>query len=192
MRIVLAGAAASAALFVSAAVAGTDPKGLVLQLSDFPAGTRAGNAYGLNGPTAKQYTTSFEIRPGDIKREEDVSVELWIAKDEVTAKQLYQMNLASYTGKGPVIGPNPFKGEVTLSLPTYGDEQFADYLPKPTRPHGQLFVRKGNVTWSLTVENCTPLAFTCYGTSRTEAPIGQATALAELKKYAARQAKRLG
>jgi hypothetical protein len=48
------------------------------------------------------------------------------------------------------------------------------------------------VSAAVSVENCTPLAFSCYGTSRTEAPIGQATALAELKKYGAKQATRVG
>ena len=78
------------------------------------------------------------------------------------------------------------------TLPRYGDEQYADYLPKPTRPHGQLIVRKGNVVWYLTVENCTPLAMSCYGTSRTEAPIGKAKSLSELKKYGAKQKARAG
>jgi hypothetical protein len=179
---------------LSAAAATRDAKTLVLRLSDFPTGTRAGPAYGLNGPSAKLYTATYEILPGDIKREEDVSIELWLAKDTASAKAVYQQTLATYTGKGPQIGAfkDAFKGESVLTLPRYGDEQYADYLPKQTRPHGQLIVRKGNVVWYLTVENCTPLAMSCYGTSRTEAPIGKAKALSELKKYGAKQRTRAG
>jgi hypothetical protein len=183
-----------AAAGASAALAARGPKTLVLQLADFPAETRAGTAYGINGPQASTYTASFEIHPGDLEREEDVTVEVWVAKDAAGAKAIYQSNVASYTGKGPKLGGQPgiFAGETFLRLPSYGDEQLADYLPKKTRPHGQLIVRKGSVVWYLVVENCTPLSFSCYGTSRTEAPIGLATATAELKRYGAKQKGRVG
>jgi len=107
---------------------------------------------------------------------------------------LKRLVLQAYTGKGPKIGPfkDAFKGESILKLPAYGDEQYADYLPKPTRPHGQLIVRKGSVVWYLTVEDCTPLAASCYGTSRTEAPIAKAQATLELTKYGAKQKARAG
>jgi hypothetical protein len=179
---------------VLAASTAKDPKVLVLRQSDFPAGTRVGNAYGVKGPLSSTYTVGLEIRPGDIEREEDVSVQLWVAKDVAGAKSIYQQTLATYTGKGPQIGSaaKAFKGEVTLKLPSYGDEQFADYLPNPSRPHGQLIVRKNTVVWYLTVENCTPLAFSCYGTSRTEKPIGQTRATAELSKYGAKQKAHVG
>jgi hypothetical protein len=187
----VAAAAATAAL---AAGTARDPKTLVLQLADLPGGTRAGHAYGIRGPLASSYTASFQVRPGDIRREEDVEIEAWVAKDAAGAKSIYQQTLATYTGKGPQIGAfaKAFKGEVVLRLPTYGDEQYADYLPNPQRPHGQLVVRKNEVVWYLTVENCTPLAASCYGTSRTEPPIGKAQALAELKKYGAKEKPRVG
>src|SRR5262249_52332228 len=130
---------AVAALVVTAAAGArtstpSDPKQIVLQASDFPAGTRAGTAYGVPGNDAKNYTAAFEIKPGDMRLEEDVSVELWIAKDTATAKQLYQQELMTYTSKGPQIGDfkKAFKGESILKPPSYGDEQFADYLPLPT------------------------------------------------------------
>ncbi len=187
----LAAVMATAAL---AAGAAKDPKTLVLRVSDFPSGTHAGTAYGVKGPLASSYTASFNIRPGDIRREEDVTIEAWVARDAAGAKGIYQQTLATYTGKGPQIGAlaKGFKGEVVLRLPSYGDEQFADYLPNPQRPHGQLIVRKGDVVWYLTVENCTSLAPSCYGTSRTEQPIGKGHALAELKKYAAKEKARVG
>jgi hypothetical protein len=117
-----------------------------------------------------------------------------VAKDTTTAKQIYQQQLMTYTSKGPQIGDfkKAFRGESILKLPSYGDEQFADYLPLATRPHGQLIVRKDKVVWYLTVENCTPLSISCYGTSRTEAPIGKAKAIAELKKYGLKQKARVG
>src|SRR4051812_16401964 len=184
-RSLLALAIVVLAAAVSAAAAPRDPKGLVLQPSDFPAGTRPGSAYGINGPATRMYSATFSIRAGDLKREEDVQIELWVAKDAATAKDAYQQTLATYTGKGPKIGAfaKAFKGQAVLKLPRYGDEQFADYLPNPQRPHGQLVVRKGEIVWYLTVENCTPLSPSCYGTSRTEPPIGQAKALAELKRF---------
>jgi hypothetical protein len=191
--------AAVAALVITTAAgartaAPSDPKQIVLQASDFPAGTRPGSSYGVPGADAKSYTAAFSIKPGDMRREEDVGIELWVAKDTATAKQIYQQQLATYTSKGPQIGDfkKAFKGESILKLPSYGDEQFADYLPIATRPHGQLIVRKNRVVWYLTVENCTPLSISCYGTSRTEAPIGKAKAIAELKKYGSKQKGRVG
>ena len=190
--LVSAGATAAAATAAGpTAAAAKSPKTLVLRQSDFPAGTRAGNAFGVNGPLADTYTASFEIRPGDPKREEDVSVQVWVAKSVAGAKSIYRQTVATYTGKAQT-GTAAFRGEVTLELPGYGDEQFADYLPNPSRPHGQLIVRKNMVVWYLTAENCTPLAFSCYGTSRTERPIGRVRATAELKKYAAKQKARVG
>jgi hypothetical protein len=174
---------AVAAPVALAAATAKNPKALVLRQSDFPRGTRVGTSFGVKGPLSNQYAVGFEIRPGDMTREEDVSVQLWVAKDVAAAKGVYQQTVASYTG---------LKGEVTLKLPSYGDEQFADYLPNPSRPHGQLIVRRNTVVWYLTVENCTPLSFSCYGTSRTEKPIGRAKATAELKKYAAKQKARVG
>lgn len=188
---VLASAAVAA---VAAAVPPPNAKRLVLQAADFSAGTRADPGYGINGALASTYTATFQIHPGDMTREEDVEIQVWLAKDAAGAKNIYEQTLATYTGKGPQIGPfkDAFRGESVLQLPAYGDEQYADYLPKPTRPHGQLIVRKGNVVWYLTVENCTPLAASCYGTSRTEAPIGKAKATVELKLYGAKQKVRVG
>ncbi len=186
--------AASLAVTAIAGTALKDPKALVLRISDFPARTRAGSAYGVKGPLASIYTATFQINPGDLRREEDVEIEVWVAKDAAGAKRIYEQTLATYTGKGPQIGPfaKAFKGEVVLQLPRYGDEQFADYLPNPQRPHGQLIVHKNQVVWYLTVENCTPLAASCYGTSRTEPPIGRARAIAELRKYAPKLKARVG
>ena len=195
MRRTLLGLSVLAAATAAAALAAKDPKTLALQLSDFPAGTRAGNAYGIKGPLQSTYTASYEIHPGDLKREEDVTVQVWVAKDAAGAKSIYQDTVTTYTGKGgPKIGvpPSAYKGEAFMRLPSYGDEQLADYLPIATRPHGQLIVRKGNVVWYLVVENCTPLSFSCYGTSRTEAPIGQTVATAELKKYGGKEKARAG
>lgn len=195
LRTILAAAVAiiAAAATGASAAALSDPKLVALQSSDFPAGTHAGASYGIPGSDVRSYTATFEINPGDMRQEEDVGIQLWIAKDVASAKQIYQQTLATYTGKGPQIGPfkNSFKGESVLRLPSYGDEEYADYLPIPTRPHGQLIVRKDKTVWYLTIENCTPLATSCYGTSRTEPPIGKAKALAELKKYGLRQKARI-
>jgi hypothetical protein len=177
-----------------AAAAPPDLKRLVLQLSDFPGGTRTEAGAAINGSLASTYTATYQVRPGDLKREEDVEIQVWVAKDAASAKNIYDQTLATYTGKGPKIAPfaAAFKGESVLQLPTYGDEQFADYLPNPQRPHGQLIVLKGDKVWYLTVENCSPLATSCYGTSRVEQPIGKTQATAELKKYGAKQNAHLG
>jgi hypothetical protein len=183
------------ALVLAAAAAAAPPnlKGLVLRLSDFPAGTRTDPASQVNGPIASSITLNYQIHPGDLNHEEDVSIQIWWATSVAGAESIYQQTLATYTGKGPQLAPfaASFKGESVLSLPRYGDEQFADYLPHPERPHGQLIVRKGKLVWYLTVENCT-IYSSCYGTSRTEQPIGKTLATAELKKYGAKQKARVG
>ena len=53
-------------------------------------------------------------------------------------------------------------------------------------------MRKGVGVWYLTVENCSPLAFSCYGTSRSEPPIGKAKAAAELKVFGSKEKTRVG
>jgi hypothetical protein len=193
-KTVLASIAALAVAAGAAGSSGKSPKALALQLSDFPSGTLAVPGSELHGALASTYTASFEIRPGDIKREEDVQIQIWVASTVAGAKQIYQETLDTYTGKGPQIGAfaKGFKGEVALPLNGFGDEQFADYLPNPQRPHGQLIVRRGSVVWYLTVENCTPFAPACHGTSRVEPPIGKAVALAELRKYGTKQKARVG
>jgi hypothetical protein len=194
-RLALAAAVVAASILAGAGgAAGPSPKSLALKLSDFPPGTRAGLAYPLAGPTADLYTEAFNIRPGDPEHEEDVSLSLWVAKDMASARAVYRDQVGSYAGKGPHLGapPGTFDSEVVLSLPSYGDEQYADYFAKKSRPHGQLFVRRGNIVWYLTVENCTINAPSCYGTSRDEAPIGKAEAAAELERYAAKLRRRIG
>lgn len=190
---VVAGTAvvATAALGASAA---TNPKTLALRASDFPAGTKAWPPRELRGSISSTYTASFSIRPGDLEREQVVTIQVWVAKDVAGARDLYQGTLETYTGKGPKVGEfaKAFKGEAVLPLSGFGDEQFADYLPNPQRAHGQLIVRKGTVVWFLTVENCSPLAPYCDGSSRLEAPITKAKALAELKNYGAKQKRRVG
>src|SRR5207244_8088187 len=123
MAIAVAGVLLAAIVTTTAfaARATKDPKTLALQLSDLPAGTRAGPAYGIRGPLSSTYTASFEIRPGDLKREEDVEIQVWVAKDAAGAKGIYQQTLATYTGKGPQIGAfaKAFKGEAVLRLPAY-------------------------------------------------------------------------
>jgi hypothetical protein len=88
--------------------------------------------------------------------------------------------LAAYTR---LPGSFPFK------LRAYGDEQRAEYQPDPGR--GVLVVHLRNVVWKLVVEDCGPLSPAgCLG-GVTPPKLTRAQALAELKKYAPKQERRV-
>jgi hypothetical protein len=176
MFVVAAGATALAAS------AAKDPKTLVLQPSDFPAGaTRQPLGSVISGGVAKIYTVTFNFRKGS--REEEVTSDLAVSTNPRDAATEYKLMVAQNTG---------LKGDTALHLPAYGDEQYADFFLSPMRARGEVIVRKNNVVWNLTIENCGPLAPAgCLGGS-TPPKLTVSQALAELKKFAPKQKARVG
>ena len=179
VRMILATAVAAVITVTSAAAAGAlnDPKTLVLQKSDFPAGAKAGQAFvvnGIVGAKGKAYTSNFFFWVGSPNQggDEEVTskVDVWSSAGD--AAKDYKITLATYTG---------FGGVTVFRLPAYGDEQYADYNPKTAT--GQVIVRKNGVVWRLTVDNV-------VGSSRRK--LTKTQALSELKKYALKEKRRVG
>jgi hypothetical protein len=99
--------------------------------------------------------------------------------------------VTNYTLK--VYGATRFlKGAKPLHLPAYGDKQHADFFAGPENSRGEVIVLRANVVWNLTVQTCGALApYSCR--NATEPPkLTLTQALAELKKYAAKQRIRVG
>jgi hypothetical protein len=176
------GLAAVAATTALASSRANDPRKLVLQPSDFPAGaTRQPLGSVISGGLAKSYTVTFNFRNGS--REEEVTSDVAVSSNPRAAATEYNLMIAAHTG---------FTGDTTLHLPAYGDGQYADFFLDPMRARGQVIVRKHNVVWSVTVENCGPLApYSCVG--GTDPPkMTNAQSLTELKKYALKQKALVG
>jgi hypothetical protein len=179
--------AALAAVVACGALAGgaaKDPKAVVLQGSDLPAGA-VRQPYGavVNGGTARIFSVTFNFKNG--ANEEEVTSFAAVAKDKEAAESTYRLQVAGNTG---------LPGDTIVKLPSYGDEQTADFFSKGSaaRARGEVIVRRNNVVWSVTVENCGP--YSPYGCSGGKTPpnITTAQALAELKKLAPRQKARVG
>jgi hypothetical protein len=172
----------TAALAAQAVAAATprDPAKLVLRASDFPAGAVAGpTAPSIVAGRGKEASGTFNFRVGS--REEEVTSDVVVWKSVGEARTAYRITLGGYTGT---------PGATTLKLPAFGDEQAADFAPKPAR--GQLIVRKGSVVWRLTVQDCGELAPAGCVLGRTPPKLTRTQALAELEKYARVQEARIG
>lgn len=168
-RTILAAVAAlvAAALTTTALAAGTakNPKTMVLQKSDLPAGARVINKYtegGASGAGAGYYIT-YRYKSGSKTRE--LASYAFVFKNASLARALYRELKTDV--------PNQTK----LVLPKYGDEQLAGYRGFDG---GGLIVRKNTVVWSLTIGYDVDIGLT------------KAEALAELKRYAPKQMKRVG
>ena len=102
------------------------------------------------------------------------------------------------TYRGAVGQISGFKGEQSLALPSFGDEQTADWADyKNSDGAGAglaaLVVRKGRIIWVLTVENCGVLSsYSCAFSAAIPPRITKALAVSELKKYAQKQKTRVG
>jgi hypothetical protein len=167
---------------VLASSAAKNPRTLVLQPSDFPAGaTRQPLGKVTSAGIAKIFTVTFNFRKGTA--EEEVTSDVAVATKPKDAATEYGLQVAAYTG---------FKGSTKVRLPSYGDEQYAEYLVNAERARGQLIVRKNNVVWTLTVENCGTLApYGCVG-GKTPPKMSKPQAIVELKKYALKMKARVG
>jgi len=182
--VMLAGGAASAA----AATSPKDPQTLALRAADFPTGVKVSRISDVAGPGGKVYGASFNFQVRD--REEEITDEVWFVPRNAKSPTpgLAAGPQATYGSEvGQISG---FRGEKTLALPRYGDEQtanWADYrnADGAERARAALVVRRGNVIWTLTVESCGDLApFACFF-GPTPPKVTQTYAVAELKRYAA-------
>lgn len=164
-----------------AATAGNDPKALVLQKADLPAGA-------VKGPTAsvapstfgdREFTVYYNVRSG--AREEVITSDVAVSRQASRASAGYRIMVASYTG---------LPGGSPLKLPAHGSEQRAEYRPETGR--AVLIVRKNAVVWEVAVESCSALSPAgCLG-GRTPPKLTKAQAVSELKKYARKQRARIG
>jgi hypothetical protein len=181
----------------AAALAAPSPKTLALKSSDFPAGAKMLVISNQSGPGGTVYDVVFYgFKVGG--HEEEVADKVWYVPKNAKAPVPGLVAGPESTYKSEVGQISGFKGEKTLSVPRYGDEQtaeFADYTNADgaKRAFGALVVRKGNIIWVVSVENCSsPLAPASCIFGVTPPKIAQATALVELKKYAAKQKARVG
>jgi hypothetical protein len=150
------------AMVGTALAAGTakDPKTLVLQKSDFPAGARLGQKGADKNPHVSSYYVTFRYTAG--------------------SKQFELISTASVMSRG--LATSAFRearsqllqGYRKISLPKYGDEQAAGLAREDNA--GELWVRKGGTMWAISVLG----------------PITQADAVAQLKRYAPKQMRRVG
>jgi hypothetical protein len=165
-------ALAASAVLVAATIAGTalaastakNPKTLVLQKSDFPPGARVIKKYTEGGAAAggAAYYITYRYKSGSNTRE--LASFALVATNGQLARAFYR----------------ELKTDVPrtrLVLPKYGDEQLAGFLGLDG---AMLLVRKNTVVWSLKIEYDLDLGLT------------KPEALAELKRYAPKQMKRVG
>jgi hypothetical protein len=165
---------AAAAVFVAAVMATTalaastlkDPKTRVLQKSDFPAGARLIKKYtaGASSSGGASYVATYKYKSGAKTRQLSSSAIVLKSRGAAVAGFRYFKS-------------DTIKTATKLTLPKYGDEQFATFLGLDG---GELFVRKNTVVWSLKIEYDIDLG------------LRKAEALAELKRYAPKQMKRVG
>jgi hypothetical protein len=156
--------AATMATTALAASTAKSPKTMVLQKSDFPAGARVINKYtsGAASAAGAGYYITYRYKSGSKTRELASFASTWNSS-----------SLARF-------GFRELKTDVPrtkLVLPKYGDEQIAGFLGLDG---GMLVVRKNTVVWSLKIEYDLDIGLT------------KAEALAELKRYAPKQMKRVG
>jgi len=159
--------ALAATMTATALAAGTlkNPKTMVLQPSDFlPAKARVLSKYtsGASSQGGAGYTVTYRYTSGSATREVQSSVV--VMKSRSLAGEAYRF----------------FKGEVNkaaskLTLPKYGDEQFATYF----FGEGELHVVRNTVLWVLTVR---------YDSDS----LTKAQAIAELKRFGSKAMKRVG
>ena len=168
---------------VASAVAATDPKGLALRQSDFPANARL--AFEQARPSAplpggghgRAYAATFRIPRG--QKREDVHVLVVTPGSVAKARGVFARAVADAKDfVDTVQHSNP-------RLPTYGDAQYVAVTGDPGAEEtgGRIWVRKGSVVWGIEVST-DPLAHD-FGLSR-------AMTLAELRTYARKQKLRAG
>lgn len=182
---------------VLAGTTAANPKALALRASDFPAGVKTSRISDNSGPGGKVYAAAYNVKVAG--REEEVIDTVRVIPPDAKSPTpgLVAGPQSTYLGE---VGQNTgFRGEKSLALSRFGDEQTANWADYKTsdgaeRARAALVVRKGNVVWTLTVENCSSAPVTAFGCffGPTPPKITQGQAVAELRKYARKQKARIG
>lgn len=171
-RTILAAVAAlvAAAMTATALAASTakDPKTLVLQKSDLPAGASLkGKPIRDKNAQVHAYSVEWRYKAG--------------------AKQFHLISVASVMSRAVAVAAfrqarSLFRsGYRKISLPKYGDEQVAALAREDNA--GELWVRKGGIVWSISVNT---VSFVKDGV------ITKPESIAHLKRFAPKQMKRVG
>lgn len=169
----VAAATATTALAVGAS---KDPKTLVLQKSDFPAGARVIRTINSPGGVGLARTYRYRGPGGPI----DLTSSVAVLKSSSQAQAMFKTLRTEWGGlldritKGTSYVPR-------LSLPRYGDEQMATYHPLDG---GKLLVRTNTVIWFLLLQD--------LSSQRGSRTLTKAEAAAELKRYGLKQRRRVG
>jgi hypothetical protein len=165
-------AAVLAMLIATSALAAGAPnkaKTLVLQKSDFPPGTVAKDGGGSASAAGSGYGITFHYRTAGKPNELSASVAVF--KSKSLAVQMFRDSRSEMAPAVP-----------KLTLPRYGDEQVANFS---VIGGSQLIVRKGSVVWVLELQT-----FLTRGGQTHE--LTKAEAIAEYKRYAPKQQRRVG
>jgi len=180
-----AAAAVAAAAAAMPASATPTPKALALRAADFPGHANASRISDLSG-VVNVYSAAFNFEVGG--REEEVTELVFAAPSPTGATSQY----ASYAQAAQDV-----RGGLSLRLPSYGDEQTANWASYTVaggakRARVELVVRRNRVVWTLTVESCgTVSPVGCFsGTLPPE--LTKAEAVAELTRYASKLEARVG
>jgi hypothetical protein len=164
--------AALIAMLAAAAALAAPPnkaEALALQKSDFPAGTVVRPGGGSATATGSSYAVTFQYRTGT--KPNELSAFVAVSPGRGVATAMFR-ELKSEMGLGVP----------KLKLPPYGDEQVADFSPLGG---SRLLVRKGSVVWALELQT-----FLTRGGRTHE--LTKAEAIAEYKRYAPKQQRRVG
>jgi hypothetical protein len=193
----------AAATVTTAALAATairDPLRLALQRADMPANTRQAppdapsparmnpahlTPLGVRGLKGASYaykwpaggTVATPLGPWD--KEWYLSGDVFAAPDLAGARKLFDLGKRARTGFFSDFPDEPTTVRVTL--PAYGDQQFALYSAHRAGLGAMVFVRKGTVVWQLRIA---PIPRQFRPT--------KAQVLAVLRTYAAKQKTRVG
>jgi hypothetical protein len=165
-------AAVLTALIATSALAAGTPNGaktLVLRKSDFPPGTVARDGSGAANAAASGYGITFDYRTAG--KPNQLSAAVVVLKAKSLALQAFR----DYRADMSPIVPK-------LALPRYGDEQVANFS---VIGGSQLIVRKGSIVWVLELQT-----FLTRGGKTHE--LTKAEAIAEYKRYAPKQQRRVG
>jgi hypothetical protein len=161
----------------------------VLQKADFPAGVQVSPtrsvasgrlAYGIKGLTGANTWVSVpaggsvKTSIGDFPKTWRVEADVLVSPSASGAQRIY----GPESGGGGRLGA-PVNSKV--KLPSYGDEQVAFGWATPHGTQATLLVRKRNVVWHLRIASAPAQWLN----------IPNAQVLAQLKSYAAKQARRV-
>lgn len=166
-RIILtAFAAVIAATMTTTALAASDaknPKAMVLQKSDFPAGARLTDTWGGKYSETHEWAVSWAYKIGAKQFSIDNEVVVLSPRLVIAIQTLPDHGL-------------PLSGR-QITLPKYGDEQVAGFSRKGNNV--ELSVLTGRVSWHISVEG-------------TDGVVTKAELIAQLKRYAPKVMKRVG